>query len=267
MSLHTAETSKPSDLPSGRSSSRQRTVTEKMQEVNDQNAIKHKRAFYKAYDAWKQTAKESRATMKCFCSMDDLDNIEQNIQTKREGLLHQYEHILRNQTNTPEIVGKMDTCAILTDETLALVNKRRDAMDEDYNERVEKERVRIVLNKKEYGSVFGDTKTDTVVSQHTDCSSVSSSSSSKRQDAEAELAAKREQAKAMKDIHARQSHINKLENEWKLEEKKIVADLERKREERRLKLEEERTKLTQLKAKKVGPDSSCSSESVRQPWK
>ncbi len=34
-------------------------------------------------------------------------------------------------------------------------------MDENYNERLKKERVRIMMNKEQHGSVFGLTKTET----------------------------------------------------------------------------------------------------------
>lgn len=99
-----------------------------------------------------------------------------------------------------------------------------------------------MLNKYEYGSVFGHTKTETAVteiSQKSSHSSSLSSSSSKWLDAEAELAAKREQAKAVKDIQAQQSRLNKLESEFILEKVAMLAEMEQKKAERRLKLEEQ----------------------------
>lgn len=70
-----------------------------------------------------------------------------------------------------------------------------------------KERVRQILNKDEYASVFGCTNTDTIISESSQTSEslitskTSSKASSKQADAEAELASKVEQAKAMQEIH------------------------------------------------------------------
>ncbi|XP_060923657.1 N-acyl-aromatic-L-amino acid amidohydrolase (carboxylate-forming) B-like [Limanda limanda] len=80
-----------------------------------------------------------------FVNEDDLDKIQHNITTKRDAVHHHYEPLVRNQTSTSDIVGKMDTCSALTEEILALVSNRRDIIDSNYNERIEKERVRIVL--------------------------------------------------------------------------------------------------------------------------
>lgn len=253
MSLYAEGSSKSLDMQQDRPSSRQKTLTEKARELRDQNAKKHKKAFNKAYDSWKQTARESRTALKSSCSPDDLNKIEQEICTKRDVVQRQYEPILRNQITTPEIVGRMDTCATLTEETLALVSHRKETMDENYNERLEKERVRIALNKEQHGSVFGLTKTETAISETPQESSYSgslSSSSGKRLDAEAELAAKQEQVKVMKAIQTQKSRLNELESEFKLEETRMLADMEQKRAVRRLKLEEERIKLEQLQAEK-----------------
>ncbi|GAA6104103.1 uncharacterized protein LOC113079594 [Tachysurus ichikawai] len=54
------------------------------------------------------------------------------------------------------------------------------------------------------------------------CSSrqISSKTSSKGADAEAELAAKIEQAKAMQEIYDQQARLHKMENDWKVKEAK-----------------------------------------------
>ncbi len=45
------------------------------------------------------------------------------------------------------------------------MSKRLETIAEDYNEELVKERVRQVLNKDEYGSIFGCTITNTVISE------------------------------------------------------------------------------------------------------
>ncbi|KAL0147772.1 hypothetical protein M9458_056915 [Cirrhinus mrigala] len=72
---------------------------------------------------------------------------------------------------------------------------------------------------------------------------ISSKASSKRVDAEADLAAKLEQAKSMQEIQAQAVKLTKLESEQKLHESQMMVEMKRKQAEIELKLEEERTKL------------------------
>ncbi len=58
----------------------------------------------------------------------------------------------------------MDAFDTLTVEICDLVSKRLENIDEAFNDQLKKERVRIALNKDEQGSVFGNTKTETVIS-------------------------------------------------------------------------------------------------------
>lgn len=101
--------------------------------------------------------RQIRTITKTSYSPDDLAKIEQEIHTKQDVLRLQYEPLLHNQTSTPEIVGRMNTCATLTEETSALESNQRETIDENYNDQLEKERMRTVLNKEEYRSVFGHT--------------------------------------------------------------------------------------------------------------
>lgn len=163
--------------------------------------------------------------------------------------------MLRNQTTTPEIVKRVDVCATLSAEICDLVSKRIETFDEIHKKEVVKERVRQILNKNEYESIFGCTNTDTVISESSQTSEsllatsdTSSKASSKRP--EAELAAKVEQAKAMQEIHNQQARLLKMENDWKLNEARMLAEMKRKETEMCLRLEEEKTKLQMLQAEK-----------------
>ncbi|KAK0140224.1 hypothetical protein N1851_022832 [Merluccius polli] len=108
------------------------------------------------------------------------------------------------------------------------------------------------LSKKEYGSVFGRSNTETVASQSLkgsdDEDSNISRSSSNRADSEADLAAKVEQAKATQVLQEHQAELDKMEIEWKLEETKMLAQVKQKEAEIKLKLEEGKSKLKQLQA-------------------
>ena len=253
MSLSAEKIDNPTDaLP--RSSSRERRLTEKGQELQDQDDKKRETAFNKAYDSWKLTARESRTKLKFLCTVEELNELQQNVQAKHDALRLQYEPILRHSNTTPKIVSKMDACIILTKEICDLISKRIETVDEAYNEQLEKERVRELLNKDGYGSIFGLTKTETVSSSKPSESSSSYSSSNgshnSKVDAQAELAAKLEESKTMKEIQAQREHLLQLENEWKLKEAKMLSEMRQREVEMQQQLERERTKLQQLQTER-----------------
>ncbi|GAA6080319.1 uncharacterized protein LOC113076900 [Tachysurus ichikawai] len=96
-----------------------------------------------------------------------------------------------------------------------LVSNRIETSDDIDNEVAVKEKVRQVLNKDEYGSIFGGTNTETVISESLPSlegqSKISSKTSSKRADAEAELAAEIEQANAMQEMTSKRDYTK-----WKM---------------------------------------------------
>lgn len=120
MSLPEEQTDNFTDTPV-RSSSSERTLTEKGQEMHNQDAKKCEKAFNKAYDSWKQAARETRTNLKILCSLEDLSKIQQDIQRKHNAICLQYEPILRNCNTTSEIVKKMDACVTLTKEICDLI--------------------------------------------------------------------------------------------------------------------------------------------------
>lgn len=161
MSLPTEKTDNAVDMPL-RSSSRERKLTEKGQEMHIQENKKHEKTFHKVYDSWKWVARESRKKLKALCTLEELNDLQETIQAKYEAVRLQYEPILRNSNTTAEIVKKMEARVTLTKEICDLINNRTETIDKDYNSHLEKERVRETLNKDEYGSIFGHTQTETV---------------------------------------------------------------------------------------------------------
>lgn len=147
-----------------RSSSRKRNPTEKGLEMQKQETKKHEKAFNKAYTSWKQTAKEIRCKLKALCTCEELEQILKDIQTSQDVVTQHYAPLLRNQTATPEIVRRVDVCSILSTEICDLVSKRIETVDVIQKREVVKERVRQILNKEEYESIFGCTNTETIIS-------------------------------------------------------------------------------------------------------
>ncbi|XP_041845165.1 uncharacterized protein LOC121642470 [Melanotaenia boesemani] len=239
------ETDNPTEMQQARSSSRERNLTEKGQEMHEQTTKKNEKTFNKAYDSWKGQAKEIRTKLKTLCSAEDLQTKLKDIKAQEASVHQHYEPFRRCHAATPVIVNRMDACVDLTAEICDLINKRLEEIDKTFNNQLEKERVRMRLSKKDHGSIFGNTETETILSessQDSDSSSrATSRSSSKRAEAEADLAAKVEQAKAMQQIREQQARLSKLESELKLKEAQMQAEM-------KLKLEEEKTKLQQLQA-------------------
>lgn len=103
----------------------------------------------------------------------------------------------------------------------------------------EKQRVRMILNRDEYKSIFGGTNTESVISDRLEGLDEVSIANSR---------AKQEQAKSMEEIQAQQSKLTKLESEWKLHESQVMAEMRQKQTEVELKLEEEKSKLKMMQA-------------------
>ncbi len=90
----------------------------------------------------------------------------------------------------------MNARASLTVEICNLVSKRQETTEKVSNDKMEKEKVRQTLNKKDHESIFGCTSTETVISERSSAHPSSSSMVfSKQADAEAELVVKLEQTR------------------------------------------------------------------------
>ncbi|XP_077954084.1 uncharacterized protein LOC144391338 [Gasterosteus aculeatus] len=229
-----------------RSSSRERTFTERGLEMHKQEAIKHKKEFMKAYGHWKEVAGEIRTALKSFCSQDELNNIREEIQSRHSAVSERYEPIQRNHDATPDIVPKMDACIALTAEISEIIEKRLETVDEVFNPELEKLRVRMALKKDEYGSIFGHTKTDTVLSLAEN--SIHSQGSSKHLDAGAELAAQQEKAKAVYQIQAQEEVLSKLEEEKQLVLKRLEDERQVALKRIEANMRQEKKRLQQIQA-------------------
>lgn len=159
--LNPAEEADNSEKQKVISSNRERSLTEKGKEMHEQEAKKNERAFNKAYDTWKESANEIRTKLKAFCSPEVLNSASHDIKNKHAVVQQHYKPICCNHTMTPDVVKRMDACTVLTTDICELIAKRQENTDQLFNNRLEKERVWVMLNKKDYGSVFGDTKTKT----------------------------------------------------------------------------------------------------------
>lgn len=131
----------------------------------------------------------------------------------------------------------MDTCGSLTEEITKFAEERS---GEKYDGHLQKERVRITFNKDEYQSVFGQSNTETQLSN---ASYVSS-----RKIAEAELAAKKVEAQSIKEIQLQQAKLGQIRTDFKKKEATMQAELKMHQAQMQESLETERLKLKQMDA-------------------
>lgn len=97
----------------------------------------------------------------------------------------------------------MDACVTLEKEICNLISNGLETINENYNNQLKKERVTETLNKNEYGSLFGHSKTETTSSSESSEEWINHSDSHhSRVDAKAELATKMEQSNAIEEIQA-----------------------------------------------------------------
>lgn len=121
--LNPAEEADDSEQQGVRSSNRERHLTEKGKEMQEYEAKKNEKAFNKAYDTWKKAAKEIRTKLKTFCSPEELNNASHDIRDKHAVVQQHYEPIRRSQSMTPDIVKRMDACAVLTTDICEVIAK------------------------------------------------------------------------------------------------------------------------------------------------
>ena len=99
-----------------RSSSRERMLTQKGQELQNQEAKKKEKIFCKAYETWKSTVKGIRAKLKTLCSPEDLEEMQRDVKNKHDRVCQHYELIKGNRIISPDVVKKMDACSTLSSE-------------------------------------------------------------------------------------------------------------------------------------------------------
>lgn len=122
----------------------ERKLTEKGKQMCEEEAKRHIKAFLRAYESWKQIAREVKTKLKKFCLKEDLDKMKQHIQNGYDRVNQNYEPLQRNSHSTSEIVRKLDACNTLTTE---MYKNRTKQTEERYKNKL----IQIIrFNKKAY---------------------------------------------------------------------------------------------------------------------
>ena len=164
---------------------RERKPTEKGGQYKPERIAQHERAFQKAYTVWKGKAKASRSQLKDPYSEEQLADIKTDVEQQFVAVQEEYEALKKLYTSTSSIVQRMDTCGHLTKEISDLIEPRRSNPSGEAQGHLQREKVRMTLNKEKTPSVFGCSVTDAQISE------------ASRQMAEADLAAKSAELEAM----------------------------------------------------------------------
>ena len=135
------------------------------------------------------TEKFGRTQLKDPCSEGQLTDIKTDVEEQFIAVQEEYEALKKLYTPTSSIVQRMDTCDHLTKEISDLIEPRISNPSGEAQGHLQREKVRMNLNKENTSSVFGCSVTDTQISE-----------GSRQMDAEADLAAKSAELEAMQVI-------------------------------------------------------------------
>ncbi|XP_041434751.1 uncharacterized protein LOC121399034 [Xenopus laevis] len=199
-----------------RQSSHERRPTPKMLEYMQQEAAQRERKFNQMYIKWKTHTNEVRMKLKQECAEDELSNMMDAVEKHELDMKTIYDELRSYTAPSQDIKRKIDTCTAITADLLGLMRIR--SIETDFD--VETERTRLLeLYKRDYAkSVYGSTVSRVASSsKHSSHSSKCTSTSAKRVEASAQLAAKRAEIEMEAVIEAQRQQLKKLKNQRDIE--------------------------------------------------
>ncbi|XP_077978095.1 uncharacterized protein LOC144433628 [Glandiceps talaboti] len=201
-----------------RRSSRTRKPTQKMAEFLETEKVKRhkqlKRIFAQRYEAWKAVSKTGRAKLKGHCTEDSLNGIFEALNQSRDEVIHAYEAVREVSLPDNEMLRQADTCTAITNQLLRVVSRRcKSDDDESYGDLLHD-----MLLYDDNASIFSTTS----------CK-VSESTSVRRAEAAAELAAQEAELKMLKAKQVKQAELDELQR-LQEQKKREMECLEREKE-------------------------------------
>eukprot|EP00079_Xenopus_tropicalis_P036905 XP_017950676.1 PREDICTED: uncharacterized protein LOC101733728 [Xenopus tropicalis] len=199
-----------------RQSSRERRPTPKMLEYMQQEAAHRERKFNQMYIKWKTHTNEVRMKLKQECTEDELSNMMDAVEKHELDMKTTYEELRSHTVPSQDIKRKIDTCTAITADLLGLMRIR--SIENDFDAETERTRL-LELYKRDYAkSVYGSTVSRVASSsKHSSHLSKCTSTSAKRVEASAQLAAKRAEIEMEAVIEAQRQQLKKLKNQRDIE--------------------------------------------------
>ncbi|KAE8291618.1 hypothetical protein D5F01_LYC08974 [Larimichthys crocea] len=221
---------------------RKRRLTEKGQELHDENLKKLQRNFNRKYERWKDLAKEARKALYLPHSGAVLQEHQNKVQSADAEVRQRYEDIRRHSVPDGDTRRRVDTCGAVSRQ---LIERLHVLLHEDTAQHFSK----IQAPWGDTGSVFssGEDKLSLLSSSISGRGSGRSSLSSARKlEAQAELAATKAALDVLDKMEQEEKELKRLEDENRTK----LAQQEAENAERQKLLEEKRRQLERLEATK-----------------
>ncbi|XP_056236444.1 uncharacterized protein LOC130172051 [Seriola aureovittata] len=198
-----------------RKSSRERKLTPKMQELQQQELSQKEKKFLNLYEKWKEQVKTARTNLKEECPDENLCNMMDAVECLETQVRDSYENVRSQLAPSTEIRRKMDSCTAVTRDLMELMKVRMSEVGlEEFDAKVENARLHLVLDKEYAQSIFGSSRTKTTVrSQHSNRTADQQSITAKRAECVAQLAAKKAEMNMEEAIAAQRHELKRLENQ------------------------------------------------------
>lgn len=178
-----------------RHSCRSRNPTEKMLELQKDEAQKRERKLSCLYDQWKPQARKARNQLKADIPESQLASLVDTIESAKENVLSMYVEIRDRITPSTEIRRRIDACEAVTRDILKIAYERISGINGDFNSGEEKQRLHELLHHDYALSIYGSSASHDSI--HSSYHSRASSVVAKHAEAAANLAVKEAEYKVL----------------------------------------------------------------------
>lgn len=129
-----------------RKSSRDKSLTPKMQELKAQELVQRERKFKSAYENWKIHVRDVRLKLKHECSESDLCDMMDGVEKKESELKDLYDNMRLQAVPSQEIRRKIDACSAVTADLMKIMRVRLVEDGMEFDAEAEKARLRMLLD-------------------------------------------------------------------------------------------------------------------------
>lgn len=198
-----------------RRSSREKKLTHKAQQNQEEEKISQVKRVNSSYEQWRKHASRIRKDLKVFQGLNQLQEFQLTIEKHREAVVGAYDKLKKTNQPDSEVVSKLDNCCSISEALLDILMQKRLESPEEFDVSQTKDlRCR-------HPSVFSESVSDRM--SIPSCHSTKSSVSSLRARAELEKAEKLAAAKALQEEQLQRSKILKMQVQIEEEKMKLEA--------------------------------------------
>ncbi|XP_036066938.1 GRB10-interacting GYF protein 2-like [Oryzias melastigma] len=208
-----------SELKEGvRRSTRQKTPTPKMLELQMEEARKRERKLILSYEKWKAQARRSREQLKSDIGESELVDLMDSLEKEKDDVLNAYLELRKSITPAPELRRHVDSCEAVTADIMKVSYERMAGIDGDYDPQQVQQRLKELLKSRYARSIYGSTVSRvsrSIQSQEGTTLTV------KQVDAAAELAAKEAEFEVLMEEEKQREKIEEQQRQIEVERRRL----------------------------------------------